>query len=103
MPGRVTTRREFDLLAKPQKVGRSGPLRVSFVTGANEAKVAYAIGKPVGNAVVRNRIRRRIRALLDQRATPLPAGIYLIRVGKGAENCSYDELAQYLNRAILGL
>jgi ribonuclease P protein component len=53
--------------------------------------------------VVRNRLRRRLRAILvdiDRSALALPAGDYLVRVRPGASDSSFDELRQYLADAI---
>lgn len=46
---------------------------------ASEHRVAFAIGRPVGGAVVRNRLRRRLRAcLVDEAAAgTLPPGWFL--------------------------
>ena len=64
---------------------------------------AFAIGRPVGPAVVRNRIRRRLRALLDEMdPRPLP-GKYLIKCGVGAAELTYDELNDHLRRALAEL
>jgi ribonuclease P protein component len=52
--------------------------------------IAFAIGKPVGTAVVRNRIRRRLRAALVE-LTP-PPGDYLIAVVPAAAQASYQAL-----------
>ena len=50
---------------------------MSFVDdGEDTARVAYAIPRRVGTAVERNRIRRRLRAVLDQRS--LTPGAYLV-------------------------
>jgi len=44
--------------------------------------VAYAIGRKVGSAVVRNRIRRRLRVLVEGEAhRGLPNGWYLVGAG----------------------
>lgn len=66
-------------------------------------RVAYAIPRTVGPAVVRNRIRRRLRAIvadLDRRPQGVPIGDYLVRVSPGAADLSYDELHQHLMGAI---
>lgn len=49
-------------------------------------RVAFVIGKAAGGAVVRNRIRRRIRAALQElvAAGRLPAGTYLWGAGPAA-------------------
>lgn len=53
-------------------------------------RVAFAIGRSVGNAVERNRLRRRLREIL--RATPLPVGDYLIGAQPAAAARSFSEL-----------
>ena len=56
-------------------------------------QIGYAIGKKVGNAVVRNRIRRRLRPMVVAEASKLAPGIYLIGVKNDrAARISHDEL-----------
>ena len=45
-------------------------------------RVAVVAGKKVGNAVVRNRVKRRLRAALA--VTAIPAGVDLVVVGRAA-------------------
>ena len=62
-------------------------------------RVAYAIPRPVGSAVVRNRIRRRLRSILVEVArssTGMPTGDYLVRVRPEASGATYDELRRCL-------
>ncbi|MGH3732827.1 MAG: ribonuclease P protein component [Acidimicrobiales bacterium] len=103
MPGRVRTRRQFALFTAPTGRGQSGPLRISFVIGSSEGSsvdVAYAISRKVGNAVVRNRTRRRLRALIDDLNPQPQPGSYLIRCGNETGNLSYAQLHLHLTRAI---
>src|SRR5690606_36245156 len=68
-----------------------------------EVRVAYAIGRKVGTAVVRNRVRRRLRAAvrdLDVTTGGLPGGAYLVSVGPGAAGRSYWQLRADLAAAI---
>jgi ribonuclease P protein component len=53
-------------------------------------RVAFAIGRAVGPAVVRNRIRRRLRSALP--AIELTPGLYLIGATPAAAARSCDEL-----------
>jgi ribonuclease P protein component len=76
---------------------------VVYVTGEpldSQVDVAYAISRRLGGAVVRNRIRRRLRALMDG-LEPLPRpGSYLIRCGNETGNLTYDELHHHLHIAL---
>ena len=55
--------------------------------------VAYALGRQVGGAVVRNRLRRRLRELLRARADRIAPGCYLIGATSGATKLSWTDLA----------
>lgn len=78
--------------------GRSGPITVSFVPGPCPSALAFAIGKKVGNAVVRNRLRRRLKELLRQRLD-LRCGTYLVRARPEAAALAFEELFADLQRA----
>ena len=100
MPERIRLRRHFSGFSRPTARGKSGPIRVAFVAADSPAAVAYAIGKHVGNAVTRNRIRRRLRALIDHHEAPLPDGFYLVKCGIGTQELTYDELHHHLEKAL---
>ena len=56
-------------------------------------RVAYAVGKRVGPAVVRNRVRRRLRAATTaRRAELMPGAAYLFGAGPMAASASFAEL-----------
>lgn len=55
--------------------------------------IAYALGRQVGGAVVRNRLRRRLRELLRAKADRLTPGYYLIGATSGATKLSWTDLA----------
>jgi RNase P protein component len=60
--------------------------------------VAYALGRAIGPAVVRNRLRRRLQALLA--GSSLPPGLYLIGAQSIAVQRSQSELAFDLSRLV---
>jgi ribonuclease P protein component len=81
---------------------RIGPLTVSFLDGspAEPPRVAYAIGRKVGSAVKRNRIRRRLRSIFRELAPHLRPGSYLIGVAPQATELRYGELRTTVIQAL---
>ena len=93
---RLSGRRAFDQLrAAGHRRGR-GPIRLVIRPEPTQsARFAYAIPRTVGNAVVRNRIKRRLRAVLhelDQVETGIPGGDHLIRVSAPIDHWSHTTL-----------
>ena len=65
-------------------------------------RVGYAIGRAVGTAVDRNRVRRRLRALIADRARAkgVPAGLYLIGARASASSSTSADLARDLDHVL---
>lgn len=81
---------------------------IHLLDASTPPRVAYSVGKRVGPAVVRNRVKRRLRAIVADLAAPtgtLPPGpgAYLISVGPAAATLSYAQLATVVDRAMTGL
>jgi ribonuclease P protein component len=64
-------------------------------------QVGYAIGKHCGNAVVRNSLRRRMRASARSIAHELPRGIYLLRLDPSAARCDSKKFVGFVQQALL--
>lgn len=62
--------------------------------------MAYAINRRVGNAVVRNRLRRRMRAIMAEQASSLPVGAYVVSTGPGGPQLGFDELKVAMSQAL---
>jgi ribonuclease P protein component len=73
---------------------RRGPITVTWLAGdpAEPPRVAYAIGRRAGGAVVRNRIRRRLRSIMQELRAQLRPGAYLVGAATGAASLSYGDL-----------
>jgi ribonuclease P protein component len=103
--GRVRDRRTFRALRGSGRRARSGPVAVTALLDsgpapgeAGVARVAFAIGRRVGPAVTRNRIRRQLRAAV--RELDVAPGAYLITAGPDAVGVPYSELRAHLLSAI---
>lgn len=103
--GRIRDRSTFRALRRPAGVASRGPIRASYLPpvgsdGEALARVGYVIGRRCGNAVFRNRLRRRCRAAVAEAATGVPAGTYLIRPNPEAAELAYGDLARSVGEAM---
>ena len=67
---------------------------------AHPPRVGFAISRAVGPAVVRNRLRRQLRALSRARAERWMPGSYLLIVAPAAAGASSDRLGRDLDAAV---
>jgi ribonuclease P protein component len=89
--------RERDAFLRLRRDGvrvRTNSLWCSFVPDPKLAppQVAFAIGRAVGSAVQRNRLRRRLRAILA--TSDVPPGLYLFGAQRATSERTFDELQQ---------
>jgi ribonuclease P protein component len=73
------------------------------VIGSNvePPRVAFSVGRSVGGAVTRNRIRRQLRAAIrEQRPQLAPGTAYLVRAAPGAADTTYAELSSTLREIL---
>jgi len=77
-------------------VGSDGPVRSS-----EPAKVGLIVSRAVGSAVVRNRVKRRLRELMRRRVASLPGGCLLVlRAYPAAASARQEDLAADLDLVI---
>jgi len=116
--GRIQDRATFAALRAHGLRARHGPLTITFLAAPADAagtagtadgsgvtaprvRVAFAIGTRVGSAVVRNRCRRRLRAVFTEvDPAALPAGAYLVSVHPEVTALTYQELREHVERAL---
>ena len=71
-------------------------------SGPASPRVGFVVSRAVGNAVVRNRVRRRLRHLVRNRLGGLPPGaVVVVRALPDAAGASYDELRGDLARCLV--
>lgn len=63
--------------------------------------VGYAIGRSVGTAVERNRVRRQLRELVKSRAEQFSSGVYVFGCSPRAVGCSFFTLGHHLDRLLV--
>lgn len=100
---RLSDPRDFEALRKSRHRTRCGPLAVAWVPGdeAEPPRVAYSLGKRIGGAVVRNRLRRRLRAVVSE--CRAPPGRYLVSAHPAAASLSTPELKALVSQALQAL
>ncbi len=101
----VRDRDTFQALRRSRARVRRGPVTVTWVPGdpTEPPRVAYAVGRSAGGAVVRNRIRRRLRAVSREAGPLLLPGAYLVGAHAGASSLSYRELRATVCEALATL
>lgn len=97
---RVRDRASFAALADSAWRVRRGPITVTLAVGGagRDACVAYMVGRRVGGAVERNRLRRRLRAIVTQVGPS--SGLYLIGARPSATRLSFTELRDVVSVAM---
>ena len=81
----------------------SSRLIVLHVVGemSQSTKVAFAVGKSVGNSVVRHRITRRLRHILAQQLVQFPTGSFVVvRALPGTATATYAQLEENMGFAL---
>jgi len=103
---RITDRRTFLALRRQGRRARRGPLAVTWLAptpgDVTPPRAAFAVGRSAGGAVLRNRVRRRLRAALREllAAGRLPDGAYLLSGGPELARLPWSELVELLEATI---
>ena len=102
---RVRRREEFTTIVRRGRRVPRGPLVVHLLPtlpgATGSARAGFVIPKAVGGAVVRNRLRRRLRSLLVPRLAALPVDTALVvRALPGAGELDSAALATALDSAL---
>ena len=91
--------REFQSVYKKAKAGHTGSCVLFFLRG-DEAKVGYTASKKVGNAVIRNRSKRRMRALVKEYETQIHLGTLIVVAKEAMTDTSYDTFKKDFYRSL---
>jgi ribonuclease P protein component len=98
--GRIRDRHAFTRLAQEGTRIRRSALWCTWCPDphSTSTSVAFAITRAFGPAVTRNRLRRRLRALIAEvdRTAPLPPGLLLVGARAPAIELTFDQLRHEL-------
>ena len=101
---RLRDGRDFRRTIRSGRRAGSRTLVVHLATvdpGAPGPRVGLVVSKAVGNAVLRNRVQRRLRHLCREQLSALPAsGMLVVRALPAAADASSVELGEDLRRCL---
>ena len=93
---RITTR-EMKTLSRPQARSYQSVFTLLYFSASEQKKVAVVVSKKVSKkAVVRNRLRRQLYALVSAELSALPNGYYVLRVQPAALSSDFSTLKKEL-------
>jgi ribonuclease P protein component len=102
LPAERRVRRREDFIATVGQGRRVGARELvvhrAQTAGRRSARAGFIVGRGVGSAVVRNRVRRRLRHLMATRLARLPDGtMIVVRANPPAAGVSAAELGASLD------
>jgi ribonuclease P protein component len=105
LPAAARIRRRDDFSAAIRGGSRTGRTLLTghllIEPGAAPPRVGFVVSRAVGGAVVRNKVRRRLRELVRSRLNSLPAGsLLVVRANPRAATARQSELAAELDLVI---
>jgi len=100
---RLTRPAEFEYVKKNGRVHR-GRLLVISVVSLNDVgpfRAGFVTSRALGSAVVRNRVRRRLREIVRKRQREIAPATWIVTIGRAsAARASYEQLeAEWLRLA----
>jgi ribonuclease P protein component len=85
--------------------GRSDGISATWIPSSatgqtHRHQLALAVGRNVGGAVVRNRLRRRLRAIFTALSPDVVAGTFLLGAGPSAAELAFVDLHGHVDVAL---
>ena len=95
---RLTRRNQFTYVYKKGESSPAKNLILIYVKSkSNSLKVGFSVSKKIGNSVVRNKVKRRLREAFRTRLQNIQVGYnYIVIARQGIVENSYKEIANSL-------
>lgn len=84
--------REFQYIYRKGKDAHTSSVVLFFLPAANTKKVGFTATKKIGNAVQRNRAKRRLRALFITYSSLLEDGTYIFVAKQAINETTHEKL-----------
>lgn len=90
-----------ETIRRGARAGRSTLVVHGRMSRTEGVRVGFVVARSVGNAVVRNRVRRRLRGLVMEHLDQVPPGAdVVVRALPGAASATYADLGSDLRSAL---
>lgn len=98
---RLRQRSQYLALQRARRVNQRQILFLWRPNGLEHSRLGLTVSRRVGNAVVRNRIKRRLREIFRRAGQSLPQGIDLVAVARPpAAQLPFAELSRLTHQAL---
>ncbi len=96
---RLTAKKDFEVVFKKGKKVKSSAFFYAYAVKKhkNPARLGISVSKKIGNAVVRNRVKRRFREIFRKNKGVVKKGVDIVLVAKpGIQHCSFRDIERIL-------
>ena len=100
---RLTKKKYFNYIYKKGQACYSGFVIVNFSkTKYKDIKIGFSVSKKIGKAVIRNLVKRRLRAIIEVNLQYLNKNYnYIITAKKGIEELTFLQLKQEVENCLI--
>lgn len=81
---RLTLPAEFDRVRKEGEVFRGKLLSIGVLRNADPFRAGFVISRALGGAVVRNRVRRRLREIVRKHQGEISDGVWIVMIARAS-------------------